>query len=99
MPYKTMSVRIEQDDYNFVKNLAKEEKEDLSSAIRELIDRGRVFLAIEEYKRGEASLGRASYLAGVSISEMIDILSEYGIQSNLEEKEYREGLKNLKTAY
>jgi len=99
MPYKTMSIRIDKKKYDFVKNLAKEEKGDLSSAVRDLIDRGRVHLAIEEYKKGNTSLGRASKLAGLSISEMIDILSEYGVKSTLDEEDYRNGLKNLEAQY
>lgn len=99
MPYKTMSIRIDKEDYDFVKTLAKEEKKDLSSAVRDLIDKGRVHLAIEEYKKGNASLGRASRLAGVSVSEMIDILADYGVKSNLDEEDYRAGLKNLETVY
>ena len=99
MPYKTMSIRIDKEDYDFVKGLAKKEKEDLSSAVRSLIDKGRVHLAIEEYKAGKASLGRASQLAGVSISEMIDILYGYGVKSNLDIEDYRAGVKNLETVY
>ena len=99
MPYKTMSIRIDKEKYDFVKSLAKEERGDLSSAVRDLIDKGRTHLAIEEYKKGNASLGRASRLAGVSISEMIDILSEYGVKSNLDEEDYRAGLQNLETLY
>lgn len=95
MAYKTMSIRIDEDDYDFVKGLAKGEKEDLSSTVRDLIDKGRVHLAIEEYKKGNASLGRASRLAGLSISEMIDMLAEYGVQCNLDEEDYRAGLKNI----
>lgn len=99
MPYRTMSIRIDKEDYDFVKELAKEEKEDISSAVRDLIDKGRVHLAIEEYRKGRASLGRASRLAGVSISEMIDTLAEYGVQSNLDVEDYRAGLKNLEAVY
>jgi len=99
MAYKTMSIRIDKEDYDFVKKLAKEEKDDLSSAVRGLIDKGRVQLAIEEYKKGTASIGRASRLAGVSISEMMDILSEYGVKSNLDEEDYRMGLENLEKVY
>ncbi len=99
MPYKTMSIRIDREDHDFVKELAKETKEDLSSTVRELLDKGRVHLAIEEYKKGNASLGRASRLAGMSVSEMIDILSEYGVKSNLDEDDYRAGLKNLEAVY
>jgi predicted HTH domain antitoxin len=99
MPYKTMSIRIDKEDYNFVKELAKEQKEEISSAVRDLMDKGRIHLAIEEYKKGRASLGRASRLAGVSISEMIDILAEYGVKSNLDIEDYRAGLKNLEAVY
>jgi predicted HTH domain antitoxin len=94
-----MSIRIDKEDYEFVKGLAKEEKEDLSGVVRSLIDKGRVHLAIEEYKAGKASLGKASRLAGVSISEMIDVLDEYGVKSNLDIEDYRAGVRNLETVY
>lgn len=99
MSFKTMSIRIEKDDYDFVKGLAKEEKEDVSKAMRELIDKGRIHLAIEQYKQGKVSLGRASQIAAVPIGEMIDILMEYGVSSNLEEEDYLAGLKNLEAVY
>lgn len=94
-----MSIRIGKDDYDFVKKLALEEKEDISAAIRELINLGRIHFAIEQYKSGTASLGKAAKLAGLSISEMIDTLADYGVKSNLDEEDYREGLKNLEAVY
>jgi len=94
-----MSIRIDKQDYEFVKKLAREDKQDLSNAVRDLISRGRTQLAIEEYAKGRASLGRASLLTGVSISEMMDILASYGIKSNLEQEDYRAGLENLKDVY
>lgn len=99
MPYKTMSVRIDKKDYDFVRWLATEEKEDISKAVRELLEMGRVHFAIEEYKKGTASLGKASKLAGLSISRMIDILAEYGVESNLDADDYALGLKNLEAVY
>ena len=75
------------------------EKEDLSSTVRELIDKGRVYLAIEEYKAGKASLGKASAIAGIAIGEMIDVLEEYGVKSNLGLEDYRAGKRNLKDVY
>lgn len=99
MPYTTMSVRIDKKDYDFVKWLATEEKEDVSKAVRELLELGRLHLAIEEYKKGTASLGKASKLAGLSISRMMDILTEYGVESNLEVEDYLSGLKNLEASY
>ena len=50
-------------------------------------------LAIKEYKEGKISIGRASEIAGVCISEMMDILSNLGIESNLELGDYLEGKK------
>lgn len=97
MPYKTMSIRIDKEDYNFVKKFATEEGSDISETVRELIDLGRIHLAIEEYKKGTASLGKAARIADVSISEMIDILANYGVKSNIDDEDYRMGLKNLET--
>lgn len=71
----------------------------MSKAVRELLEMGRLHLAIEEYKKGTASLGKASKLAGVSISRMMDILTEYGVESNLEVEDYLSGLKNLEASY
>ena len=40
-------------------------------------------LAIEQYKKGTSSRGRAAELAGITIGEMIGVLAEYGVPSNL----------------
>lgn len=42
-------------DYRFLSALAEEDHEDVSSKVRELVDLGRVMLAIEKYRRSEAS--------------------------------------------
>ena len=49
-----------------------------------------------KYKKSEATLEKASRLAGVSLSKMIDILAEYGVESNLEYEDYLKGLKTLR---
>ncbi len=92
---KTMSMRIGAEDYEFIKQLAKESKKDLSEAVRNLVDRGRVMYAIESYKKGKASLGKAASLAGISISEMINLLAEFGIESNVTYDDYVKSLDNL----
>ncbi len=96
MATKTLSIRIDDNDYKFLSSLAREEKEDVSKAIRELVDLGRVMLAIEKYKKSEASVEKAAHIAGVSISRMMDIFKEYGIEANLEYEDYLEGLKTLR---
>ena len=93
---KTLSVRIGKEDYEFVKKMATENKEEVSKAIRELVNSGRLMYAIDSYKKGKASLGKAAELAGVSIGEMMDILVEFGVKSNITYEDYLEGLKNLR---
>jgi predicted HTH domain antitoxin len=84
------------DDYKFLSSLAKEEKEDVSKTVRELVDLGRVVLAIEKYKKSEASIEKAARIAGVSISRMLDIFKEYGVEANIEYEDYLKGLKSLR---
>lgn len=99
MQTKTLSIRMDGNDYRFLSTLAKEEKEDISKAVRELVDLGRVMLAIEKYKKSEASIGKAAKIAGVPISKMMDILREYGVEANLEYEDYLKGLKNIRKVW
>jgi predicted HTH domain antitoxin len=96
---KTMSVRMDRDNYEFLHEITKEERSDLSKAVRDLITRGRILLAVERYKKGEASLGRAAELAGVPLGQMMTILTEYGVETRLEKEDYLQGLKNLEKVW
>lgn len=96
---KILSIRIKEEDYDFFSSLAKEEKEDVSKTVRELVDLGRIMLAIEKYKRSEASLEKAAKIAGVSISKMMDILRAYKIEVKLEYEDYLTSLKTLSRAW
>ncbi len=96
---KTVSIRMDEENYSFLNKLAKEEKEGLSKAVREVVYKGRVMLAIEKYKKGEASLGRAAELAGLTVGQMMTLLAEYGVESNLEKEDYLKGLENLRKVW
>lgn len=96
---KSVSIRMDEENYAFLNRLAKQEKEGFSRAVREVVYRGRVMLAIEKYKNGEASLGKAAELAGVPIGQMITVLAEYGVKSNLEKEDYLKGLEHLRRAW
>ncbi|MEW6089009.1 MAG: UPF0175 family protein [bacterium] len=96
MATKTLSIRMSDDDYKFLSRLAKEEKEDVSKAVRELVDTGRVMLAIEKYKKSEASLEKSAKIAGVSISKMMDILKEYCVDTNLDFEDYLGSLNSIR---
>jgi len=56
-------------------------------------------LAIEKYKKSEASIEKSARIAGVSISKMVDILREHGIEANLEYEDYLSGLKSLRKVW
>jgi predicted HTH domain antitoxin len=96
---KTMSIRMDRENYEFLHELTKQERSDLSKAVRDLVTRGRVLLAVERYKKGEASLGRAAELAGVPLGQMINLLAEFGVESNLEREDYLQGLKSLQKVW
>ena len=92
---KTMSIRMDRDNYEFLNEISKEERSDLSKAVRDLVSRGRILLAVERYKKGEASLGRAAELAGVPVGRLMTILAEFGVESRIEEEDYLRGLQSL----
>ena len=96
---KTMSIRMDMENYEFISDLSKEEKDDLSKTVRELVYKGRVMLGVERYKKGEVSLGRAANLAGIPVGRMIDVLAEYGVKANPEKEDYLESLDHLKGAW
>ncbi len=96
MATKTLSIRIDDKDYKFLSSLAKEEQGDMSTAVRELVDLGRIMLAVEKYKSSDASLEKAARLAGVSLSKMMDILAEYGVEAKLEYEDYLKGLRTIR---
>jgi predicted HTH domain antitoxin len=96
---RTMSIRMDHENYEFLTKISKEERSDLSKAVRDLVVRGRALLAVERYKKGEASLGKAAQLAGLSVGQMMTLLAEFGVESRLEKDDYLQGLKNLANAW
>jgi predicted HTH domain antitoxin len=92
---KTMSIRMDRDNYEFLAEISKEERSDLSKAVRDLVTRGRILLAVERYKQGAASLGKAAALAGLPVGQMMTILTEFGVESRIEKEDYLQGLHNL----
>ena len=96
---KTMSIRMDRDNFEFLSELTKEQKSDLSKAVRDMVARGRVLFAAEKYKKGEASLGRAAEISGIRVGEMITLLSEFGVESRIEDEDYLRGLVSLRKVW
>jgi len=86
---------MDRDNYEFLAELSREERSDLSKAVRDLVTRGRILLAVERYKSGEASLGKAAELAGLPVGQMMTILAEFGVESRIEDADYLQSLQNL----
>lgn len=92
---KTMSIRMDPDNYKFLTTFTREEESDLSKAVRDLVTRGRILLAVEKYRKGEASLGKAAEVAGLPVGQMITLLGEFGVRGRIEHADYRQSLVNL----
>lgn len=92
---KTMSIRMDRDNYEFLTAITREEQSDLSKAVRELVTRGRILLAVERYRKGEASLGKAAEVAGLPVGQMMTVLGEFGVRSKIDQDDYRQSLANL----
>lgn len=96
---KTMNIRMDRDNYEFLSEITREERSDLSKAVRDMVTRGRILLAVERYKKGEASLSKAAELAGLPLGQMMTILTEFGVGSRIEKEDYLQGLKNLQKVW
>jgi predicted HTH domain antitoxin len=96
---KTMSIRMDEQNFEFLSELTKEERTDLSKTVRDLVTRGRILLAVEKYRDGEASLGKAAELAGVRIGQMMQILADFRVESRIGQDDYLQGIENLKKAW
>jgi predicted HTH domain antitoxin len=92
---KTMSIRMDRDNYEFLSAMTMEEQSDLSKAVRDLVKRGRILLAVEKYRKGESSLGKAAEVAGLPVGQMMTLLGEFGVRSRIDQEDYRQSLANL----
>jgi predicted HTH domain antitoxin len=92
---KTMSIRMDRENYEFLSEFTKEVRSDLSKTVRELVSRGRVLLGVEKYRNGEVSLGKAAALAGLPVGQMMTVLTDFGVECRIEKEDYLQGLKHL----
>src|ERR1039458_10460813 len=92
---KTMSIRMDQNNYEFLTAMTKEEQRDLSKTVRELVTRGRMLLAVEKYRNGEASLGKAAEVAGLPVGQMMDLLGQFGVRRSEEHTSELQSLRHL----
>ena len=68
--------------------------ENRSEVVRDLVEEGKKLKAIELYKQKKISLGLASKLSGLSLSEFLDLLEEFNIKINFTLDDAREAMRN-----
>ena len=91
-----LSVRLEPkglEDYERILKLRK------SAIIRELVKEGKKHKAVYLYKEKKVSLGLGARLAGVTLSEFIDLLGEHNIPLNLDKADVEEALKTARKVW
>lgn len=83
-----ISFRTKKELRELAEHLASLESRKLSDEFREIFRTGiaekRKQVAIEKYRNGEVSLGKAAEIAGLSLWEMLELLREYRVELNLE---------------
>lgn len=93
-----MSVRLSEQELKRLKTLAKEEDKEKSSIARELLIDGLKFKMLLAYKEGKVSLAKLSRTLGMNLSEAIDLLSSFGLQSPISYDDYLQGLETARKA-
>ena len=97
---ENISLRLPQDTIEALDEIAKKERKDRSTLIREILDEGikekRVNLAVELYRRKEATGWQASKLAGVSLRKFYEALQTRGVLLQYDERDLEEDLKALR---
>jgi len=89
-------ISVDKAEYNLIEELCKMEGKKATNVLRELIGLGRTMLAVKRYQEGKVSLGKAAKIAGITLSEFMDMLSEFGIRSRVSYEDYLEGFENLR---
>ena len=94
-----ISLRLKDNQTEYIEKLARKEGKDRTKIIRELIEYGFDYLMIKEYKENRISLGRLAAELSLSITETIDLLADYGINAPINYEDYLEGYETLKKAF
>jgi len=88
---ETVSVRLDRlKELDFMGRVLNERR---SALIRKLLSKGREMWALELYRKGSVSLGLGARLAGISISEFMDLLRRYNIPLNLELEDAKDAMR------
>ncbi len=88
-----ISLRLKDREFRRLNELSRMEHKDKSTVARELLEYGWEFLMIKLYREGKLSLGTLALKLEISVSETIDLLSEFGVESPIEYDDYLKGFE------
>jgi len=91
-----MSLRLSKDEIDRISKLSLQKKEAKSEIVRELLHEGWVFYWLKLYSAGKVSIGKMAEELDLSINEVLDLLSRFGIDSSIRYDDYIAGFENLK---
>jgi hypothetical protein len=91
-----VSLRLKDRELKRINELSMMGNKDKSTVARELIEYGWEFLMIKLYKEGKMSLGTLSSKLELSVSETIDFLAEFGVESPIDYEDYLKGFDVFK---
>jgi len=91
---KSYAVRLK--NFDEIKFIAELLNQKTSEVIRSLVKEGRKMKAVELYKRKKVSLGLGARIAGLVLTEFIDLLEEYNIPLNLTKEDAEKSLEHAK---
>ena len=96
---KTMSIRMDRENFDFLNELTKEQRSDLSKAVRDMVTRGRILLAVETIQEGRSLARQGCRPCRVPVGQMMTILTEFGVDSRIEEEDYLQSVAALRKAW
>ncbi len=96
---ETISVRIDKIELKEINEISKLEKKTKSNVLREVLDKGikgkKLEIALDKFRNNEASIGKAARLAGMPLSQFMDVLVEKNIDFHYGIKELEEDFEGL----
>lgn len=97
---KSVSVRLDEDVIDEIEEVAGIEDVERSEVIRRALKEGlevhRAELAVELYSKDELTLSESASLAGLSVGEMMDKLSERGLRPDLSVEDLEKSLEHAR---
>ena len=91
-----MSLRLNKEEVERISKLSVQKKEAKSEIVRKLLNEGWVFYWLKLYSAGKVSVGKMAEELNLSINEVLDLFSEFGIESPIRYDDYLSGFESLK---